>query len=211
MAEKVKVARLTDAQIGIAAEVLARFLNDQPVASIFGDDPEERMRKFREGYAPLLQYCCAHGHPHVATIGSKLVGVALWMPPHGSRATPEEEREYGLDLIPATFGKPVESLRPLGNLLRDLHVREMKGPHWFLGAVMIDPTQQGKGIASALMRSILARADEGHLPCYTDTIRPEMVSFFRRHGFNDRVAGTEPETNIQYWTLRRDPAPSPER
>jgi len=210
MADKVKVARLAEAQIGPTAEMLARFLNDQPLASAFGDDPEKRMRKFREGYAPLLQYCCAHGHPHVATIGNTLVGLALWMPPHGNRATPEEEREYGLDLMPATFGEPVERLRPLGDLLRDLHARDMKGPHWFLASLTIDPSQQSKGIATALMRPILLRADEGQLPCYTETTLANLVAFYRRQGFEVLAEGTEPRTETQYWTMRRTPAPPPE-
>ena len=209
MADKVKVTRLTEAQIGPTAEMLARFLNDHPIGAIFGDDPEKRMRKFKDGYAPLLRYCCAHGHPQVATIGNKLVGLALWMPPHGSRATPEEEREYGLDLVPATFGEPVERLRPLGDLLRDLHTRDMKGPHWFLATLAKDPTLRGKGITSGLMRPVLLRADEGQLPCYADTIQPPLVPFFQRHGFRILVEGTEPQTMIQYWTLRRDPEKLP--
>jgi len=209
MADKVKVTRLAEAQIEATADMLARFLNEHPLASIFGDDPKKRMHKFREGYAPLLRYCCAHGHPHVATIGNKLVGLALWMPPYGSRATAEEEREYGLDLMPATFGEPVVRLRPLGDLLRDIHMREMKGPHWFLAALAIDPTQQGKGIAGALLRPILLRADEGQLPCYTDTTQFSLVAFFQRHGFKILVEGTEPQIQMQYWTMRREPEPAP--
>ena len=205
MADKVRVARLTEAQIGTAAETLARFLESHPIAPIFGNDPDLRLRRFREGYEPLLHYCCAHGHPQVATIGKKLVGVALWMPPHGSRATPEEEREYGLDLMPSTFGEPVVQLRPLGDLLRELHMRDMKGPHWFLAALFVDPTEQSKGIAGALLRPVLLRADEGQLPCYADTTQLNLVTFYRRHGFKIIAEGTEPQTRIQYWTMRREP------
>ena len=208
MADKIDIVRLDEDQLEPAAEMLARFLNDQPHASLlFGPDPEARMRIFREGYMPLLRYCSAFAHPHVAISGGQMVGIALWMPPHGSRATPEEEREFGLDRMPATFGEPVVGLRPLGDRLRDLHERDMKAPHWFLAMMVVDPSRQGSGIGSALIRPILLRADEGKLPCYTDTTLPAHVDFYARHGFKVVVDDIERTTSIRFWTLSREPQP----
>jgi GNAT superfamily N-acetyltransferase len=209
MAGSVSIARLGEDQIELAADMLARFLNDQPIASIFGNDEQQRMARFRAGYEPLLRYCCAHGYPQVAMAQGKLLGIALWMPPHGPRATPEEEKEFGLDLMPETFGEPVVRLRPLGNLLRDLHMRDMPVPHWFLAMLVVDHAQQSKGIGGELLRPILQRADEGGLQCYADTIQLGLVTFFHHHGFKILADGIEPETRIQYWTLRREPAPVP--
>lgn len=209
MGDKINIVRMDEPQIELATEMLARILNNHPVAAVFGQDPQARLRTFREGYRPLLQYVCAHGHPHVATIGGNLVGLALWMPPHGNRATPEEEKEFGLDMMPATFGESVLQLRPLGELMKEVHLRDMTGPHWFLPMLVVDPSHLGCGIASSLLRPVLARADDGQLPVYADTTLPDYVQFYERHGFRTMLEDVEPVTGIRFWTMRRDPLPAP--
>ena len=150
MPEGISIVRLEEDQIDAAVEMLARFVDSQPQADAFGADRELRMRQFRQGFLPLVRYCSAHGHPLVAVAAARLVGLALWMPPYGNRASPEEEVEFGLDQMPAIFGDPVTRMRPLGDLLRDLHKRELRVPHWFLATLVVDPSRQGSGVGSGL-------------------------------------------------------------
>ncbi len=209
MADQVIVARMREDQIAPAIDLLARLLNREPFAPSFGSDPVQRMKTFRDGFSPLIEYCHAHAHPHVATIGGDIAGLALWMPPHGVRASEDEEREYGLDRMPAIFGDTVIRLRPLGDMLRDLHIRAMEGiAHWFLAMMVVDPARTRAGIGSALLRPVLPRADEGGLPCYADTIVPDLARFYLRYGFEVLVEGVEPSTGIRFWTMRRPPRPA---
>jgi GNAT superfamily N-acetyltransferase len=71
---------------------------------------------------------------------------------------------------------------PLRDLLNEPHDRDMRGPHWYLPIIGVEPSRQGTGIGSALLRPGLARADEWGLACYLDTGQPRNVRFYNARG-----------------------------
>ncbi len=203
---KVRVERLREKQIEAAAELLTRAFHDQPHGGFWEPDPERRTRLLRERFLRSVRYSLARGEPYVAE-DAGLAGVALWMPPQATWRTPEEEREYGFDQLPAIFGsKAFARYRRLGELLAGLHERDMKEAHWYLPTLGVEPTRQGTGVGGALLRQGCARADEERLPCYLDTAQPRNVPFYERHGFKILAHGLEPVSKVPYWTFRRDPA-----
>ena len=72
--------------------------------------------------------------------------------------------------LPLGFG-----LRGFARLLaydevgRRLHHLYAPQPHWYLAAIGVDVGHQGRGIGSALMRPMLARADAEGVACWLDT------------------------------------------
>ncbi len=71
----------------------------------------------------------------------------------------------------------------------------------------VEPALQGQGIGGALIRPILARADEQRVPCYLETYAEGNVRYYARHGFALVTAGVEPSSGERFWTMRRDPPP----
>jgi ribosomal protein S18 acetylase RimI-like enzyme len=79
-------------------------------------------------------------------------------------------------------------------------------PHWYLAFVGIEPSAQGRGAGGALLRPVLARADEDRTTCYLETPFPATLTFYRRLGFEvtaelKPVAGAPP-----VWTMTRSPS-----
>ena len=61
-------------------------------------------------------------------------------------------------------------------------------PHWYLPMIGVDPSQQGRGIGSALLTHALAICDRDGLPAYLESSNPKNVPLYERHGFE--VVGT---------------------
>ena len=47
----------------------------------------------------------------------------------------------------------------------------------------MDPAQQGKGFASALLKPMLARLDEENMACYLETQNMKNVAMYQHFGF----------------------------
>ena len=72
------------------------------------------------------------------------------------------------------------------------HPRE---PHWYLPFIGVDPSQQGKGYGSALMKHTLDACDRDHAAAYLESSNPKNVPLYERHGFEllgTIQAGTSP-------------------
>jgi ribosomal protein S18 acetylase RimI-like enzyme len=65
------------------------------------------------------------------------------------------------------------------------HLRE---EHCYLYAIGVDPARQGQGVASALLRSRLARCDADAMPAYLESTKSGNVPLYEHFGFE--VTGT---------------------
>lgn len=103
-------------------------------------------------------------------------GAALWLPPG---VHPDEETMIGLvekfapdEIKPDMFG--------VFEQMGKYHPTE---PHWYLPLIGVDPSRQGNGVGSALMKHALEIVDRDHLPAYLESSNPKNVSLYERHGF----------------------------
>jgi len=87
-------------------------------------------------------------------------------------------------------------------LLGEAHPPE---PYGYLQVLGVDPRWHGRGLGSALMREVAARADRDRRPAILETGKPENVGFYRRFGF-EIVRATQLESGPPVWTMRREPA-----
>ena len=56
--------------------------------------------------------------------------------------------------------------------------------HMYLSLLAVDPPQQGKGFASALLKPMLKKIDESHLAVYVETQNTKNVAMYEHFGFN---------------------------
>jgi ribosomal protein S18 acetylase RimI-like enzyme len=68
-------------------------------------------------------------------------------------------------------------------LLEQVQVHHPTVAHWYLPFIGVDPTSQGRGLGSALLRRGLERCDADHLPAYLEASSPRNRALYERHGF----------------------------
>jgi GNAT superfamily N-acetyltransferase len=79
-------------------------------------------------------------------------------------------------------------------------------PFWYLGVLATHPDQQGRGLATAVLRPGLAAAEAEGWDCWLETSTPANKAFYSGRGFTEGVEVDVPGGPPTWW-LRR-PAPS---
>jgi ribosomal protein S18 acetylase RimI-like enzyme len=103
-------------------------------------------------------------------------GAALWLPPG---VEPDGERLVGLIQEHA----PAPRLPALMAIFEQMGNFHPKEPHWYLPVIGVDPSRQGMGLGSILMRHAVARSDRAGVPAYLESSNPRNISLYERHGF----------------------------
>jgi len=200
--DSTNLVRLTKAQIKPAAEMLARAFQDDPLFAYFLADALERKNKLHHLFECLIRYGVLYGE--VYAISPNLEGVTVWFPPGRADMTMWRTIRCGGFSLYFKVGRKVVS-RVLGffNYAFKVHNRHAPFPHWYGGLIGVDPKFQGRGYASALMKPILARIDQEHLPCYIETENEKNVSIFQNYGFKVVEVDTIPGTDVNNWAMLR--------
>lgn len=166
----VRTAAPPDVDRCIATMVLA-FSND-PVARWVFADPQVYLdifprfvrafggRAFDQGSAHHIDRCA----------------VALWIPPE---VHPDEDALMAL-IDGAVAEGDRESVFSVLEQMGGFHPEE---PHWYLPLIGIDPTRQGNGLGSALIRHALAICDQQKVPAYLEATSARSMPLYQRHGF----------------------------
>ncbi len=198
-------AVLSPQDLRAAAGVLARAFHADPPFVYFVPDPLAREALLPELFSRFLRYGQLFGK--VEAIPENPQAVSIWLSPGNTDVTPERERRAGLDDLPAVLGQ--DSFARFSTFLshmQDLHHRAMPIDHWYLAFLGVDPVSQGRGFAKALLETVLGCAQRDGLPCYLETFLARNVPFYQRHGFTVVAEGNMPESQLAFWTMRRDPS-----
>lgn len=202
--QPVPVRIATERDIGPMASMLARAFAGDPFYAYLAGDAPERAERMRVGWLGILRHSSDRLSATYTT--DDHAGAAIWHRPG-----------YG----GPTFFASLRMLRSMARLaggfkrLRDIsraiefleerrrhHVPE---PHFYLSAIGVDPSRQGEGIGSALMRPALDLADARAVPAYLETATARNVLLYERHGFVVLEELTLPGTDVHGWLLRRPP------
>ncbi len=103
-------------------------------------------------------------------------GAALWLPPG---VEPDGERLAGLMREHA----PAPRIPALMAIFEQMEAFHPKEPHWYLPLIGVDPSRQGTGLGSILMRHAIARSDRAGMPAYLESSNPRNITLYERHGF----------------------------
>lgn len=60
-------------------------------------------------------------------------------------------------------------------------------------------------MGGALLTPIFQRADQEGLPCYLETFVSANVPFYEHRGFKVVEAGVEPQSQVAFWAMKREP------
>jgi ribosomal protein S18 acetylase RimI-like enzyme len=199
----VEIVRMQRGQFAATRQTLTRAFLDYPLMKYVNADPAKRRRGVATLYGGIVRDTLRYGEVHVS---AGLEGACCWLPPGVSLPTFAREVRAGMLGLPLGFGwAGFRRLVDFDHVQRRLHAQYAKGPHWFLATIGVDPAHQGRGIGSALMAPVLARADEARTPCYLETHTLDNVRLYERHGFQI-VEHLENPTTVPLWAMLRPPA-----
>jgi GNAT superfamily N-acetyltransferase len=182
--------------------MLVRAFADDPVANFMFTGERRRRRGLHAFFTSQLrrQYL---PYREVYTTDT-LDAVAIWGPP--DRQLHRQSLRELFELLPtAPFLAPrmVRALRLLFQI-DGLHPKE---PHWYLATLGTEPSRQGHGIGSALLRSVLDRVDEEGVPAYLESSKDRNVPLYARFGFEvvDELRSRADRPTV--WRMWREPRP----
>jgi GNAT superfamily N-acetyltransferase len=169
----------TSADVKELAAVLARAFYDDPPMMWLLPDPATRLARITRMFTTVIGVeSLQHGGVDVACGGAEIAGGAVWLPPgHWQPGLREKARaapHYAWALATAggrvaRYGRALQGARP-------------KEPHWYLKAIGVDPSWQGRGVAGMLLRSRLRRCDQDGQPAYLE-VGKDGVALYERFGF----------------------------
>jgi GNAT superfamily N-acetyltransferase len=197
---------LAQEQILAAGEVLARAFFDDPLCVYTQPDLEARRSQFTWLFTQLVREGARQDGVYTNTRIDRPDGVAVWMPPQAAEPTAEVAVWSEMDQMEQRFGP--EAYRRFTEAYRHfehIHQQWMAGPHWYLALLGVSPRCQRQGIGSALLTPVLQRADQEALPCYLETFVSANVPFYEHRGFQVVEAGVEPESQVTFWAMKREP------
>lgn len=170
----------TAADVKPLAIVMARAFYDDPPFMWMLPDATTRLRRTRQFFATLVRgEALPHGGVDVAHVGGEVAGAAIWLPPGRWMPTAAEQ----LRTVPGfalAFGRRIGPASELAQAMIRAHPRE---PHWYLYAIGVDPSRQGTGVASALLRSRLDQCDRDAQPAYLEATKATSVPLYQHFGF----------------------------
>ena len=76
---------------------------------------------------------------------------------------------------------------------------------WYLYNLSIKKDAQGKGIASKLMRPMLAFCDDERMTAYLETNKESNVGLYRHYGFELKRRELIPRTPVMHYAMVREP------
>jgi len=103
-------------------------------------------------------------------------GAAFWLPPGV-----HSDEESLAELLRRTISeRDREDVFAFFEQMDSCHPSE---PHWYLPLIGVDPTRQGKGYGSALLKHALAACDRDKKLAYLESSNPKNIPLYERHGF----------------------------
>jgi GNAT superfamily N-acetyltransferase len=153
--------------------MMALAFSADPVTRWTWSDAQSYLAHFREFVTAFGGGAFARGSAYIA---GDYAGAALWLPPD---AQPDEKALVAL--FERSVAKP--RLKDVFDLLEQMGGYHPSEPHWYLPLMGVDPSKQGSGYGSALMRYALAECDRTSSPAYLESTNSRNVPLYERHGF----------------------------
>jgi ribosomal protein S18 acetylase RimI-like enzyme len=199
MSARPAVRRVTAHDIPAVAAMLARAFLDDPVASWAWRPDALRLRALERFQATRIRQLSAGQE---IWTNDELSCAALWAPPGSAHTT---LRETAM-LLPCFLRPRLLARLPLVALgwerLDRTHPRHPQ--HFYLAVLGTEPSEQGRGLGSAVLGPVLEQCDSDQVGAYLESSKERNVDFYARHGFRvlERIQLLR---GPSMWRMWRDP------
>src|SRR5262245_47927502 len=165
---------LDPSQADELAMVLSRAYYEEPQFRYLMPDERTRLSLLPGLFRVAIRASQLYGQIYTT---QSVDGGALWIGP-GDVLTAERMMRTGFPTIPIAWERTsVERCISLGLYLDEVHERLIRGRHWYLLALGVEPSKQKAKISGTLIEPLLSRADSDGLPCYLETFNERNLPF----------------------------------
>ena len=159
----------------VAATVAAAFFDD-PVTQWLLPDARRRRQLVRPLFELYVAPYIRHGEVYLTADGA---GAGVWLTPGGQLFPGDEEASF-FEALAELVGPDIDRFGQLAETFDRYHPSD---PLYYCNFLATLPAMQGRGIGSALLRDVLARADQEAMPAYHEATTPRNRALYERHGY----------------------------
>ena len=201
---------LKPSDIARASAVLFEAFRDDPFFEYMLDARRHELGVAASVHAFTLKMGIRYGRAYAPS--ADVEGVAIWLPPGGTRITAWRSLRSGVLRLGGTLSKNRKELWSFARrMLRysaysdALHERNAPVAHWYLLSIGIGDRWRGKGYASVLLKPMLWQCDHTGTPCYLETHNPRNVGLYEHFGFVVKEESRLPGSDRMHWAMLRGP------
>ena len=181
----------------VAATAAAGFFDD-PVMIWLLPEAERRRQLSKPAFDLYADAYIRGGEVELTADGN---GTALLLPPNIQLLTPEQEVEFEA-AVHRVLGDAAGRLLQLEETFAMYHPSE---PVYYLQILATVPAFQGRGIGSAFLRRLTARAYREEMPAYHEATTPRNRALYERHGYVNVGELALPDGGPTLWRMWREP------
>jgi GNAT superfamily N-acetyltransferase len=127
---------------------------------------------------------------------------AVWTPPGRGETNPLQNIALACGLLRPRMLGCLPRLALGLTYMQRMHPREPR--HWYLARLGTDPSEQGRGLGSAVLQPVLELCDSDRVGAYLETALHRNLSFYARHSF--QVSGElRLPRGPTIWSMWREP------
>jgi ribosomal protein S18 acetylase RimI-like enzyme len=167
-------------------------------------EPQKRKRDLPWYLGNVLN--CAMRYGEVYTVPG-ITGVIFVLPPGHTQISLWENINNGFLFTPIVMGfQNYQRSMACEKFVGKTHETNMNArPHYYLWGLAVDPAHQQSGVGSALMQTILSKADAEQMPIYLETHAEKNVAYYERKGFHLASTAMIPKYDLPFWCMVREP------
>ena len=154
-------------------DVLVRANLADPASRWLWPDPQQFLLHFPSFVKAFGGRAFAHRSAYYVDGYS---GATLWLPPN---VNPDEDSL--ITLVQCTVSDQIQ--KDFFAVFEQMGRYHPSEPHWYLPLMGVDPSQQGKGLGSALLQYTLMQFDRDNKLAYLESSNPRNIPLYKRHGF----------------------------
>ena len=204
MSVRMEIIKLDPRQLKRASDVLAASFFDYPMFTFYFPDPKRRIRYLPWYFRNVLNCALRYGEVYTTP---EISGVIFTLPPGHTKISMWEYIQNGFFLTPFVLGfRNYKQSMDCEKFVGYTHAKLMKNRlHYYLWGLAVEPSQKIKGIGTALMLPVLAKADAQKVPVYLETHDEKNVPYYQKHGFDLIHAARIPKYGLPIWCMLREP------
>jgi ribosomal protein S18 acetylase RimI-like enzyme len=198
-ARPLSIRRAAATDVAGLAAMLARAFMDDPIAEWSCRPDSLRLSVLERFYTIRTRQLLVDEE---IWVNAERTSAALWAPPKRWKLTPLQDAKLSRTLLhPRLLPRAPLIVTGLLGLERKHPVAP---PHWYLAFLGTDPSAQGQGLGSALLRPVLEQCDADGVPAYLESSKERNIDFYARHGFRVTQELRLPR-GPRVWPMWRDP------
>lgn len=181
----------------LVVNILTGSFNDNKSVNYIIRQDSSRSRRLTRLMEYSFDYCQLFGEIYLS---ADRTACALTLLPDTKRTT---LRSIALDVSLALSCIGLSNLKKV--MTRESAVKKVhpEGNFCYLWFIGVQPSEQNKGVGSALLKEIIAHTESLHRPIYLETSMPKNLPWYKKFGFD---IYRELDFGYRLFCLRREPA-----